>query len=93
LDSVKSTWAQKLEVARMEYKEKKEKYQTVMIPQPSGEQIEVDPKEEASLVEVFQDVLDKLYDVGKKDQLLKFFKLVQDGKFLLKCHFHFLGHT
>ena len=41
LDSVKSTWAQKLEVARMEYKEKKEKYQTVMIPQPSGEQIEV----------------------------------------------------
>jgi len=25
----------------MEYKEKKEKYQTVMIPQPSGEQIEV----------------------------------------------------
>jgi hypothetical protein len=45
--------------------------------------IEVDPKEEASVVEVFQDVLDKLYDVGKKDQLLKFFKLVQDGKFPL----------
>ena len=32
---------------------------------------------------VFQDVLDKLSDVGKKDKLLKFFKLVQDGKFLL----------
>jgi hypothetical protein len=31
--------------------------------------------------EDFQDVLDKLSDVGKKDQLLKFFKLVQDGKF------------
>jgi hypothetical protein len=29
----------------------------------------------------FKDVLDKLSDVGKKDQLLKFFKLVQDGKF------------
>jgi hypothetical protein len=27
----------------------------------------------ASVVEVFQDVLDKLSDVGKKDQLLKFF--------------------
>jgi hypothetical protein len=27
--------------------------------------IEVDPKEEASVVEVFQDVLDKLSDVGK----------------------------
>jgi hypothetical protein len=34
--------------------------------------IEVDPKEEASVVEVFQDVLDKLSDVGKKDKLLKF---------------------
>ena len=45
--------------------------------------IEVDPKEEASVVEVFHDVLDKLSDVGKKDQLLKFFKLVQDGKFPL----------
>ena len=45
--------------------------------------IEVDPKEEASVVEVFQDVLDKLSDVGKKNQLLKFFKLVQDGKFPL----------
>jgi hypothetical protein len=33
--------------------------------------------------EVFQDVLDKLSDVGKKDKLLKFFKLVQDGKFPL----------
>jgi hypothetical protein len=43
--------------------------------------IEVDPKEEASVVEVFQDVLDKLSDVGKK--VLKFFKLVQDGKFPL----------
>ena len=38
--------------------------------------IEDDPKEEASVVEVFQDVLDKLSDVGKKDKLLKFFKLV-----------------
>jgi hypothetical protein len=28
-------------------------------------------------------VLDKLSDVGKKDKLLKFFKLVQDGKFPL----------
>jgi hypothetical protein len=45
--------------------------------------IEVDPKIEASVVEVFQDVLDKLSDVGKKDNLLKFFKLVQDGKFPL----------
>jgi hypothetical protein len=36
--------------------------------------IEVDPKEEASVVEVFQDVLDKLSDVGKKEKLLKFFK-------------------
>jgi hypothetical protein len=36
-----------------------------------------------NLVYVFQDVLDKLSDVGKKDQLLKFFKLVQDGKFPL----------
>ena len=45
--------------------------------------IEVDPKEEASVVEVFQEVLDKLSDVGKKDKLLKFFKLVQDGKFPL----------
>ena len=45
--------------------------------------IEVDPKEEALVVEVFQDVLDKLSDVGKKDKLLKFFKLVQDGKFPL----------
>jgi hypothetical protein len=53
--------------------------------------IEVDPKEEASVVEVFQDVLDKLSDVGKKDKLLKFFKLVQDGKFhrqsISKCIF------
>jgi hypothetical protein len=32
--------------------------------------IEVDPKEEASVVEVFQDVLDKLSDVGKKDKLM-----------------------
>jgi hypothetical protein len=45
--------------------------------------IEVDPKEQASVVEVFQDVLDKLSDGGKKDKLLKFFKLVQDGKFPL----------
>lgn len=41
LDGVSSAWAQKLEIARSEYKAKKEKYQTVMIPQPSGEQIEV----------------------------------------------------
>jgi hypothetical protein len=33
---------------------------------------EVDPKEEASVVGVFQDVLDKLSDVGKKNKLLKF---------------------
>ena len=45
--------------------------------------IEVEPKEETSVVEVFQDVLDKLSDVGKKDKLLKFFKLVRDGKFPL----------
>ena len=38
--------------------------------------IEVDPKEEASVVEVCQDVLDKLSDVGKKDKLLKFFKVL-----------------
>ena len=38
--------------------------------------IEVDPKEAASVVEVFQDVLDKISDVEKKDKLLKFFKLV-----------------
>ena len=44
---------------------------------------EANPKEEASVVEVFQDVLDKLSDVGKKDKLLKFYKLVQDGKFPL----------
>jgi hypothetical protein len=42
----------------------------------SIDKIEVDPKEDASVVEVFQDVLDKLSDVGKKDKLLKFFKLV-----------------
>ena len=46
--------------------------------------IEIDPTEEASVVEVFQDVLDKLSDVGKKDQLLKFFKLVQDRKWFDK---------
>ena len=45
--------------------------------------IEVDPKEEASVVETFQVVLDKYSDVRKKDKLLKFFKLVQDGKFTL----------
>jgi hypothetical protein len=33
--------------------------------------IEVDPKEEASVVEVFQDVLDKLSDVGKKDKPIR----------------------
>jgi hypothetical protein len=37
--------------------------------------IEVNPKEEASVVEVFQDVFDKLSDVGKKDKLLKFFTI------------------
>ena len=47
------------------------------------DKIEVNPKEEASVIEVFQDVLDKLSDDGKKDKLLKFFKLVQDGKFPL----------
>jgi hypothetical protein len=36
--------------------------------------IEVDPKEEASVVEAFQVVLDKHSDVRKKDKLLKFFK-------------------
>jgi hypothetical protein len=36
--------------------------------------IEVDPKEQASVVDVFQDVLDKFSDGGKKDKLLKFFK-------------------
>jgi hypothetical protein len=36
-----------------------------------------------SIDQFFQDVLDKLSDVGKKDKLLKFFKLVQDGKFPL----------
>jgi hypothetical protein len=35
--------------------------------------IEVDPKEEASVVEVFQDILDKLSDVGKKYKLLLVF--------------------
>jgi hypothetical protein len=57
--------------------------------------IEVDPKEEASVVEVFHGVLDKLSDVGKKDQLLKFFKFHTYSalKILLKCHFHFLGQT
>jgi hypothetical protein len=50
--------------------------------------IEANTKEEASVVEVFQDVLDKLSDVGKKNKLLKFFKLVQDGKFpLIKIAF------
>ena len=33
--------------------------------------IEVDPKEEASIVEVFQDVLDKLSDVGEKGQAIE----------------------
>jgi hypothetical protein len=33
--------------------------------------IEVDPKEEASVVEVFQDVLDKLSDVGEKGQAIE----------------------
>ena len=49
----------------------------------SIDKIEVSPREEVSVVEVFQDVLDKLSDVGKRDKLLKFFKLVQDGKFPL----------
>jgi hypothetical protein len=48
--------------------------------------IEVDPKEEASVVEVFQDVLDKLSDVGKNHTYSAL-------KILLKCHFHFLGQT
>jgi hypothetical protein len=42
--------------------------------------IEVDPKEEASVVEVFQDVLDKLSDVGKKDKLLKFNNFLPNQK-------------
>ena len=54
--------------------------------------IEVDPKEEASVVEVFQDVLDKLSDVGKKDKLLKFFKLVQNVKFPLNNIGVVFGH-
>ena len=54
--------------------------------------IEVDPKEEASVVEVFQDVLDKLSDVGKKDKLLKFFKLVQNVKFSLNNIGVVFGH-
>ena len=33
--------------------------------------IEVDPKEEASVVEVFQDVLDKLSDVAEKGQAIE----------------------
>ena len=33
--------------------------------------IEVDPQEEASVVEVFQDVLDKLSDVGEKGQAIE----------------------
>ena len=33
--------------------------------------IEVDPKEKASVVEVFQDVLDKLSDVGEKGQAIE----------------------
>jgi hypothetical protein len=41
--------------------------------------LEVNPKEEASIV-----VLDKLSDVGKKDKLLKFFELAQDGDSLQK---------
>jgi hypothetical protein len=45
-----------------------------MILDESIGKIEVDPKEEVSVVEVFQDVLDKLSDVGNKDKLLKFFK-------------------
>jgi hypothetical protein len=35
----------------------------------------------STVLEVFQDVFDKLSDVGKKNKLLKFFKLVQDGKY------------
>ena len=49
--------------------------------------IEVNPKEEASVV-----VLDKLSDVGKKDKLLKFFKLVQNGKFPLNNIGVVFGH-
>jgi CRISPR/Cas system CSM-associated protein Csm2 small subunit len=50
---------------------------------------EVGPREEVSVVQVFQDVLDKLSDVGKKDKLLKFFKLVQGV--LLLVFVRFLG--
>jgi hypothetical protein len=52
--------------------------------------IEVDPKEEASVVEVFQDVLDKLSDVGKKDKLLKFFKFRTPSLLKKNCCFFFL---
>jgi hypothetical protein len=45
--------------------------------------IEVNPKEEASVVEAFQDVLDKLSDVGKKDKLLTYtFIKTHQGKIL-----------
>ena len=55
--------------------------------------IEVDPKEEASVVEVFQDDLDKLSDVGKKDKLLKFFKLYEMEKSLwITLHLSVFGH-
>jgi hypothetical protein len=49
--------------------------------------IEVDPKEEASVVEVFQDVLDKLSDFQTA------FHTYSALKILLKCHFHVLGQT
>jgi hypothetical protein len=49
--------------------------------------IGVDPKEEASVVEVFQDVLDKLSDVGKKDKLLKFFNLLKNLFQFQNIHF------
>jgi hypothetical protein len=57
--------------------------QSFMSLDGSISKIEVDPTEEASVVEVFQDVLDKLSGVRKTDKLLQFFKLVQDGKFPL----------
>jgi hypothetical protein len=55
--------------------------------------IGVNPTEEASVVEVFQDVLDKLSDVGKKDSFQTGFHTYSALKILLKCHFNFLGQT
>jgi hypothetical protein len=42
-----------------------------MILDASIGKIEVNPREEVSVVEVFQDVLDKLSDVGEKGQAIE----------------------